>query len=150
MSRPTPNSLNSYPHHLTIPTRWADNDVYGHVNNSVYYFYFDTVVNRWLIENGLLEIGQENKKTSETIGLVVGTSCDFFAPMSFPDDVVAGLRAAKIGSSSVTYEIGLFRNDETTASAQGSFTHVYVNEKTRRPTPISEDMRKRLKTILSA
>ena len=123
MSRPTPNTLDSYPHHLTLQTRWADNDVYGHVNNSVYYFYFDTVVNRWLIDNGLLEIGK-----SEVIGLVVGTSCDYFAPMSFPDAVTAGLRAAKVGSSSVTYEIGLFRNAETTASAQGSFVHVYVDE----------------------
>ena len=142
MTRPTPNSLESYPHHLTLPTRWADNDVYGHVNNSVYYFYFDTVVNRWLIDNGLLEIG-----TSETIGLVVGTSCDYFSPISFPDKIVAGLRAAKVGSSSVTYEIGLFRNDETTASAQGSFVHVYVDEKTRRPVKISEWMKDSLTQI---
>ena len=142
MTRPSPNSLDSYPHQLTIPTRWADNDVYGHVNNSVYYFYFDTVVNRWLIDNGLLEIGR-----SEVIGLVVGTSCDYFAPMSFPDTVTAGLRAAKVGSSSVTYEIGLFRNDETTASAQGSFVHVYVDEKTRRPVKISEWMKETLAQI---
>ena len=145
MTRPTPNTLESYPHRLTIQTRWNDNDIYGHVNNSVYYFYFDTVVNRWLIDNELLEIGK-----SEVIGLVVGTSCDFFAPMSFPDNIIAGLRAAKIGSSSVTYEIGLFRNDETTASAQGAFTHVYVDEKTRRPMPISDYMRERLKTIATA
>ena len=142
MTRPTPNALNSYPHHLTLPTRWADNDVYGHVNNSVYYFYFDTVVNRWLIDNGLLEIGK-----SETIGLVVGTSCDYFAPISFPDNIVAGLRTAKIGTSSVTYEIGLFRNAETTASAQGSFTHVYVNENNRRPASISDKMKLKLKEI---
>ena len=112
------------------------------MNNSVYYFYFDTVVNRWLIDNGLLEIGK-----SETIGLVVGTSCDYFAPMSFPDAVTAGLRAAKVGSSSVTYEIGLFRNDETTASAQGSFVHVYVDEKTRRPVKISGLMKEILAQI---
>ncbi len=142
MTRPTPNSLDSYPHHLTLQTRWADNDVYGHVNNSVYYFYFDTVVNRWLIDNDLLDIGK-----SETIGLVVGTSCDYFAPMSFPDTVVAGLRAAKVGSSSVTYEIGLFRNDETTASAQGSFVHVYVDEKNRRPSPLSDSMKTKLGEI---
>ena len=142
MSRPTPNSLDSYPHRLTLQTRWADNDGYGHVNNAVYYFYFDTVVNRWLIDNGLLEIGK-----SEVIGLVVGTSCDYFAPMSFPDAVTAGLRAAKVGSSSVTYEIGLFRNDETTASAQGSFVHVYVDEKTRRPVKISEWMKETLAQI---
>ena len=144
MTRPTPDTLDNYPHHLPLQTRWADNDVYGHVNNSVYYFYFDTVVNKWLIENGLLEVGK-----SETIGLVVGTSCDYFAPISFPDTVVAGLRAAKVGSSSVTYEIGLFRNDETTASAQGSFVHVYVDEKTRRPVKISDTMRKTLGEITS-
>ena len=142
MPRPTPNTLISYPHHLTLQTRWADNDVYGHVNNSVYYFYFDTVVNKWLIENGLLEIGK-----SETIGLVVGTSCNYFSPISFPDEIVAGLRAAKIGSTSVTYEIGLFRNDETTASAQGTFVHVYVDEKNRRPTAISDKMKEKLKEI---
>ncbi len=144
MSRPTPNALNSYPHHLPVQTRWADNDVYGHVNNSVYYFYFDTVVNRWLIDNGLLEIGK-----SEVIGLVVGTSCDYFAPMSFPDSLTAGLRAARIGSSSVTYEIALFRNSETTASAQGTFVHVYVDEKTRRPAPISDLMKSKLEQIAS-
>ncbi len=142
MTRPTPNTLDSYPHHLTLQTRWADNDVYGHVNNSVYYFYFDTVVNRWLIDNGLLEIGK-----SETIGLVVGTSCDYFAPVSFPDEIVAGLRAAKVGSSSVTYEIGLFRNDEITASAQGTFVHVYVDEKSRRPAPLSSEMKDKLAAI---
>lgn len=142
MSKPIPDSLSDYPHTLIIPTRWADNDIYGHVNNSVYYFYFDTVVNKWLLENGLLEITK-----SEVIGLVVGTSCDYFAPISFPDNVTAGLRAARIGSSSVTYEIGLFRNDETTASAQGSFVHVYVNEATRRPTPLSDSMKKTLGEI---
>ena len=145
MTRPTPDTRDSYPHHLPLQTRWADNDVYGHVNNSVYYFYFDTVVNKWLIENGLLEIGK-----SETIGLVVGTSCDYFAPISFPDSVTAGLRAAKVGSSSVTYEIGLFRNNETTASAQGHFVHVYVDEKSRRPVKISDGMRTKLASISSS
>lgn len=142
MSKPTPNNRSDYPHTLIIPTRWADNDVYGHVNNAVYYFYFDTVVNKWLVDQSLLEIGK-----SEVIGLVVGTSCDFFAPISFPDSVVAGLRAAKIGNSSVTYEIGLFRNDETVAAAQGSFTHVYVNAASRRPTPLSDSMRTNLREI---
>jgi acyl-CoA thioester hydrolase len=145
VTRPTPDTRDSYPHHLPLQTRWADNDVYGHVNNSVYYFYFDTVVNKWLIENGLLEIGK-----SETIGLVVGTSCDYFAPISFPDSVTAGLRAAKVGSSSVTYEIGLFRNNETTASAQGHFVHVYVDEKSRRPVKISDGMRTKLASISSS
>ena len=143
MSKPTPHTLGDYPHTLTIPTRWADNDIYGHVNNSVYYFYFDTVVNKWLIHNELLEVG-----TSEVVGLVVETSCSYFAPISFPDDVVAGLRVAKLGNSSVRYEIGLFRNDETEASAQGHFVHVYVDEKTRRPVKISDIMREKLTEIL--
>lgn len=137
--RPSPHQKSDYPHHLLIPTRWADNDIYGHINNSVYYFYFDTVVNRWLVDNGLLAVGQ-----SEVIGLVVGTSCDYFAPAAFPDNITAGLRATRVGSSSVTYEVGLFRNDETTAIAQGTFVHVYVNEKTRRPVTISDDMRTKL------
>ena len=97
------------------------------------------MVNHWLIENGLLEIGR-----SETIGLVVETGCSYFAPISFPDDVVAGLRVGKIGTSSVRYEIGLFRNDQTSASAQGHFVHVYVDDKTRRPSAISADMRTKL------
>lgn len=142
MSRAAPQSLEHYPHSLVIPTRWADNDVYGHINNAVYYFYFDTVVNRFLIDNGLLEIGK-----SETIGLVVETGCSYFAPVSFPDDIRAALRVAKLGTSSVTYEIALFKNDETTAAAQGHFVHVYVDEKTRRPVKISDKMREKLTEI---
>lgn len=139
MSRPTPSQLSDYPHHITIPTRWSDNDVYGHVNNAVYYFYFDTVVNKWLIENGHLEIGK-----SEVIGLVVETGCSYFAPIEFPNDVIAGLRVSKIGSSSVTYEIGLFTAGADNAAAQGHFTHVYVTEATRKPTPISDEFREGL------
>ena len=141
--RPTPNTVESYPHRITLPTRWADNDVYGHVNNSVYYFYFDTVVNKWLIDNGLLEVGN-----SDVVGLVVETGCSYFAPISFPDNVEAGLRVTKLGNSSVRYEIGLFKNDETQASAQGHFVHVYVDEKTRRPVKISDIMREKLTEIL--
>jgi len=140
--RQEPDRLESYPYHLKLQTRWSDNDVYGHVNNSVYYFYFDTLVNRWLIENGLLEIGK-----SDVIGLVVETSCSYFASLKFPDYVVAGLRVSKTGRSSVHYEIGLFRNAEETASAQGHFTHVYVDEKTRRPKPISDIMIDKLNRI---
>lgn len=134
MTRPTPDSLEDYKHFLKIQTRWADNDVYGHVNNAVYYFYFDTVVNAYLIRKDVLDIA-----TGDTIGLVVKTNCDYFAPMSFPDVVNAGLRVSHIGKSSVTYDVGLFRNDETTSSAQGQFTHVYVERETRRPVAISEE-----------
>jgi len=140
--RPTPHNRTDYPHQLTIPTRWADNDIYGHINNSVYYFYFDTVVNRFLIERCGLDI-----HGGETIGLVVGTSCDYFAPAAFPDEITAGLRVAKLGTSSVTYEIGLFKNDEPAAIAQGTFVHVYVNEKSRKPMPISDSMKDKLGEI---
>ncbi len=144
MTRPTPHNLNDYSHYLSIPTRWNDNDIYGHVNNAVYYAFFDTVVNRFLINNGLLELGK-----SETIGLVVETGCSYFSPLSFPDIITAGLRVAKLGNSSVRYEIGLFRNDDTTAAAQGHFVHVYVDEKTRRPVAIDPKMRDVLKTLCS-
>ncbi len=143
MSRPAPHKLEEYPHSLIIPTRWADNDVYGHINNAVYYFYFDTVVNRFLIDNDLLEIGE-----SDIIGLVVETGCSYFAPVSFPDDITAALRVAKLGNSSVTYEIALFKNDSATAAAQGHFVHVYVDEKTRRPVKISDKMREKLTEIV--
>ncbi len=137
MTRPTPDTLDSYPYQITLSTRWADNDIYGHMNNAVYYFYFDTVVNRWLIERGLLELGK-----SEIIGLVVDTGCSYFAPIAFPDEVTMGLRVSKIGTSSVRYEIGMFRAGETTAaSAQGHFVHVYVDEKTRRAVSIPDEMR---------
>lgn len=142
MTRAVPDKRESYPHHLEIQTRWADNDVYGHVNNSVYYFYIDTVVNRYLIDNDLLKIGK-----SEIIGLAVESGCKFFSPMAFPDSVIAGLRVAKIGSSSVRYEVGLFRNNEMQAAAQGFFVHVYVDEKTRKSTPITDKMRKILGEI---
>jgi acyl-CoA thioester hydrolase len=92
------------------------------VNNAIHYLYFDTVVNRYLVDTGLLVVGE-----SDTVGLVVDTGCAYFAPISFPDNITAGLRIAKLGSSSVRYEIGLFRNDETKAAAQGHFVHVYVD-----------------------
>jgi len=139
VSRPAPEGRDAYRHFQAMPTRWADNDVYGHVNNSVYYFFFDTLVNEWLINQGLLEIGK-----SETIGLVVGTSCNFFAPITYPDLIHGGLRVSKIGSSSVTYEIGLFANDDEECAAKGHFVHVYVDEKTRRPVKLSNDMRAKL------
>jgi len=143
MSKPTPNKLSDYKHSLVIPTRWHDNDIYGHINNAIYYFYFDTVVNRFLVDEGVLTVGQ-----SDVIGLVVDTGCAYFAPMSFPDDVTAALRVAKLGKSSVRYEIGLFRNAETTASAQGHFVHVYVDETTRRPVQIGDAMRDVLGEVL--
>jgi len=132
----------SYIYFLDIQTRWNDNDMYGHINNAVYYTWFDTLVNNFLIENGLLE-----PQTSETIGLVVDTGCQYFEPLSYPETITAGLRAAKIGTSSVRYEIGLFRRGEETPCAQGYFVHVYVDAETRKPKPISADMRAKLETL---
>src|SRR3954462_2401434 len=109
--RPAAEPRDAYRHFRPITTRWMDNDVYGHVNNVVYYSYFDTVVNQYLIEQGVLDV-----PTSTVIGLVVETQCEYFAPLTFPDIVHAGLRVAKIGNSSVRYEVGLFRNDEQTAA----------------------------------
>jgi len=121
-----------YRHFLSIPTRWGDNDAYAHINNTVYYSFFDTVVSRFLLESGAIDL-----KTSEVIGVVVETGCRYLAPVSFPDLVTAGLRVARIGRTSIRYEIGIFRNDENTASAEGHFIHVYVDRETQtRPTPL--------------
>src|ERR671916_2345870 len=137
-----PETRDLYRRFLTIPTRWMDNDVYGHVNNVVYYSYFDTVVNEYLISSGSLDI-----ERSQVIGLVVETRCRFFRPITFPDAVHAGLRIARLGNSSVRYEIGLFRNDEETAAAQGHFVHVYVDRETRRPAGLPVEMRGALEKI---
>jgi len=126
----------------TITTRWMDNDVYRHVNNVVYYAFFDTAVNQLLIEAGVLDV-----ETSPAIGLVVETQCRYFAPIAFPDVVHAGVRVAKLGGSSVRYEIGLFRNDEDEASAEGHFVHVYVDRRTNRPVPIPDDVRTVLRSL---
>lgn len=111
--KPTADTRSAYRHFQPITTRWMDNDVYGHVNNVIYYSYFDTVVNTYLIREGVLDIG-----SGDTIGLVIETQCNYFAALSFPDTVVAGLRVARLGNSSVRYEVGLFRNDEDVAAAQ--------------------------------
>ena len=133
-----------YRHFHTITTRWMDNDVYGHVNNVVYYSYFDTVVNAYLIEQGVL-----NPEHSDTIGLVIETQCNYFAPLSFPDPVVAGLRVARLGNTSVRYEVGLFRCDAQEAAAQGHFVHVYVDRETRRPVPLPDALRAVLEPLAS-
>lgn len=133
----------AYPHFQTIPTRWMDNDVYGHVNNVQYYSYFDTVVNQWLIERGLLDYLK-----SEVIGLVIETSCSYFQSIAFPDAVQAGLRVAHLGNSSVRYEVGLFRNGDDTVAAAGHFVHVYVDRATNRPVRVPEAMRAALAGLM--
>lgn len=136
MSKPSALGREAYRHFLSIPTRWMDNDVYGHVNNVVYYSYFDTVVNDYLLRTGVLDF-----ESSDAIGLVVETQCNYFQSVAFPEKVDAGLRVAKAGTSSVRYEIGLFREGEALPAAQGHFVHVYVDRATRRPKPLSEAIR---------
>jgi acyl-CoA thioester hydrolase len=123
-------------HFLPITTRWMDNDVYGHVNNVVYYGYFDTVVNRYLIERDVLDIHE-----GEVIGLVVESGCRYFAPLAFPQTIVAGLRVARLGTSSVRYEIALFADNSEEPAAFGHFIHVYVDRATRRPRALPETLR---------
>lgn len=126
--RPTPQPRSSYRVFRSIPTRWMDNDMYGHVNNVVYYSWFDTAVNTHLIERGALDI-----HNGRTIGFVVETRCNYFAPLAYPQTVEAGIRVVRAGSSSVQYEIGLFAEGAETAAAQGHFIHVYVDRETQRP-----------------
>lgn len=134
-----------YKHFLTIPTRWMDNDVYGHVNNVIYYSFFDTVVNQYLVAEGALDIEQ-----SPVIGLVVETLCRYFKPLAFPETIEAGLRVGRLGNSSVRYEIAIFRQGDAAPAAAGHFVHVYVDRATRRPVPLPEAMRRVLSRILAA
>ena len=127
-----------------ITTRWMDNDVYGHVNNVVYYSYFDTAVNGYLLASGVLDIA-----SSQVIGLVVETGCRYFEPISFPEHVTAGIRVGRLGTTSVRYEIGLFRAEAESASAQGHFVHVYVDRTTRRPVPMPDALRDALAPIVA-
>src|SRR5262245_14903176 len=128
---------------MKIATRWADNDAYGHVNNTAYYQWFDTAVNAWLVEAGLLDIEQ-----GDPIGLVVETGCTYFAALSFPGEVEVGIAIDRLGSSSVTYRIGVFGAGEAEPSAQGHFTHVYVGREDRRPTPLPQEWRLKLEELL--
>ena len=127
-ARPAPRSLAEFPHARVLTTRWKDLDPYGHMNNVVQYELFDTVVNAWLIERGALDIHK-----SPVIGLVVETGCNYFATLTYPEPVTAGLRVAHVGRSSVRYEVALFAQGGEHAAAQGHFVHVYVDRDTRRP-----------------
>ena len=134
--RPAPDHRDSYRHFHRISTRWMDNDAYGHVNNVVYYSWFDTVVNEYLIASGALDI-----QASAVVGLVVETQCNYFSELAFPQRVDAGLRVAHAGRSSVRYELALFGALSDTASAQGHFVHVYVDRASRRPAPLPPALR---------
>jgi len=142
-NRAAPSRVSDYKAWRTITTRWMDNDAYGHMNNVVHYSLFDSAVNGWLVEQGMLDITAGGQ-----IGLVVETGCRYFSELAFPDVVRAGLRADRIGTSSVRYEIALFRNDSEIAAAEGHFVHVYVDRLTRRPKPIPEQFREVLAGIL--
>jgi len=133
----------AYRHLCDIQTRWMDNDIYGHVNNVNYYSYFDTAVNKLLIEGGVLDIHD-----GQVIGFVVETNCKYFAPLSFPETVEAGIAVSKIGSSSVRYEIGLFREGGFEPVAEGYFVHVYVDRASRRPTSLPDKFKALLETLL--
>ncbi|MDP1688499.1 thioesterase family protein [Hydrogenophaga sp.] len=142
-TRPQPLPRSAYRVLRPITTRWADNDVYGHVNNVVYYSWFDTVVNAHLIEQGALDI-----HLGPVIGLVIETQCNYFAPLAFPQTVWAGLRVAHLGTSSVRYEVGLFADGDDLAAACGHFVHVYVDRQSRRPVPLPENLKTTLETLL--
>ena len=142
-TRPQPDPRDSYRAFRTITTRWMDNDQYGHVNNVIYYSWFDTAVNAYLIEQGALDTTQ-----GDTIGLVVETQCNYFAPVSFPQVIEAGIRVAQVGRSSVRYEVGLFAQGEPLTAAAGHFIHVYVDRATRRPVPVPEPLRAVLQALV--
>jgi acyl-CoA thioester hydrolase len=141
--RPQPPHRSAYKAFRALSTRWMDNDPYGHMNNVVHYSLFDTAVNGWLIDRGALDF-----RAGKQVGLVVETGCRYFSELAFPDRVTAGLRVGTLGTSSVRYEIGLFRNDDDLAAAEGFFVHVYVDRLTRRPMPLADPLRDALQGLL--
>jgi acyl-CoA thioester hydrolase len=141
-AKPQPEAREAYRAFRPITTRWMDNDVYGHVNNVVYYSWFDTAVNATLIEQGVLDI-----HAGQTIGLVIETQCNYFSPLAFPQTIEAGIRVARLGTSSVRYEVGLFAPGEPLTAAKGHFVHVYVDRESRRPVPLPAPLKQFLETL---
>jgi acyl-CoA thioester hydrolase len=133
MIKPVPGTRADYPHFLSIGTRWSDNDIYGHLNNVVYYSYFDTVVNEYLVRKGALDL-----RAGPVIGLVVETHCSYFASLAFPDRIDAGLRVTRLGNTSVRYEVAIFSEGSEQPAAQGYFVHAYVDRETGRPIALPE------------
>lgn len=144
MSRKQPPAITDFPHHWHTATRWDDNDIYGHLNNVVHYRLFDTAVNRFLLDNNLLDF-----RTGKSVYLVVETGCSYFAELAYPDKLVVGLRVARLGTSSVTYETGLFRVGEEKAAAAGHFVHVLVDKASRKAVPIEEKCRAAFEQLMS-
>lgn len=145
MNTPAPARRADYRHFLEIPTRWMDNDIYGHVNNVVYYAYFDTVINKYLIEQGGLDIHD-----GSVIGYAVETQCRFRRAFAFPETISAGLRVTRLGNSSVRYEVGLFSASRDEASAEGYFVHVFVDRDSESATAIPERLRAAMQALLVA
>ena len=142
MSRETAAARSQFKVWKKFTTRWADNDAYGHVNNTVFYQWFDSAVNAWLVEQGLLDI-----QNGDPIALVVETRCAYFAPLTFPQEVEVGLAVAQLGRSSVRYRIGVFGAGEAQAAAQGEFVHVLVDRSSRRPVEMPDHWRRALEAI---
>lgn len=142
MSRELPAKRSDFKAFRRFATRWADNDAYGHVNNTIFYQWFDSAVNAWLVEHDMLDIGR-----GDTIALVVETHCRYFAPLAFPQDVEIGLAVAKLGRSSIRYRIGVFGAGDDYIAAQGEFVHVVVDRQSRRPVEIPDAWRAKLETI---
>jgi acyl-CoA thioester hydrolase len=148
-TRPQAEPRSAYKAFCNIGTRWSDNDIYGHVNNVIYYSWFDTAVNGLLIERGALQLpGTQASGVNDVIGLVVETQCNYFAPLAFPEPVVAGIRVAQVGASSVRYEVALFAADaDQLCAAKGHFIHVYVDRATRRPAALPPELLAVLETL---
>jgi acyl-CoA thioester hydrolase len=142
MSGASPKTRASFRHFLTIPTRWMDNDIYGHVNNVVYYAYFDTVINEYLIREGGLDIHQ-----GTVVGICAESACRYRAAFCFPETVTAGLSVGHLGRRSVRYDIGLFKEGREEAAAEGSFVHVFVTRAAMRPTGIPDEIRGALERL---
>lgn len=139
-----PRHLRSdYRYFHALDTRWHDNDIYGHINNVTYYSYFDSAINTYLIQQGGLDI-----HAGEVVGFVVSSSCDYFAPIAFPDAIEVGLRVARVGNSSVQYELAIFRQGELQACAVGKVVHVFVEREHNRATPIPRGLRQALEALL--
>lgn len=143
MSKKIPLTRDEFGLFRPLQTRWSDNDAYGHMNNVIHYMLFDSAINGWLIEEGILKI-----EGGAFIGMVVETGCSYFSEIRFPDNVVAGIRIGRIGTSSVRYEIALFRNDDEVAAAQGYFVHVYVEPKSKKPLALDKAFRGRLEEFV--
>ena len=142
MSRAEPATRGQFKAWRTFTTRWADNDAYGHVNNTVFYQWFDSAVNAWLVGQGMLDIG-----AGDPIALVIETRCTYFAPLAFPQDVEVGIAIAELGRSSMRYRIGIFEAVADRAAAQGEFVHVAVGRDSRAPVPLPDDWRRKLDAI---